>query len=104
MTEFAVDSTILVPAGRRSLVPVTYQPMLTGGVLLEFPTLTNFSYYVRYSDSLNDFSAQDATNSLIRTARPAIQGNGRQVQWLDNGLPRTVSSPTNRFYRVLEFR
>jgi hypothetical protein len=104
VTEFAVDSTILVPAGRRSLVPVTYQPMLTGGVLLEFPTLTNFSYYVRYSDSLNDFSAQDATNSLIRTARPAIQGNGRQVQWLDNGLPRTVSSPTNRFYRVLEFR
>jgi hypothetical protein len=26
------------------------------------------------------------------------------VQWLDNGLPRTESTPTNRFYRVLEFR
>jgi hypothetical protein len=104
VTEFALDSTPLVPVGRRSLVPVTYQPVLTGGVLLEFPTLTNFSYYVRYSDVLSDFSAQDATNSVIRTARPALQGNGRKVQWLDNGLPRTVSVPTNRFYRVLEFR
>jgi len=26
------------------------------------------------------------------------------VQWLDNGLPRTERTPTNRFYRVLEFR
>jgi hypothetical protein len=104
VTEFALDSTIQTPAGRRSLVPVTYKPVLTGGVLLEFPTLTNFSYYIRYSDSLSDFSAQDTTNAVIRTARPAIQGNGRKVQWLDNGLPRTESTPTNRFYRVLEFR
>ncbi len=104
VTEFALDSTIQTPVGRRSLVPVTYKPVLTGGVLLEFPTLTNFSYYIRYSDSLNDFSAQDNTNSVIRTARPAIQGNGRKVQWLDNGSPRTESAPTNRFYRVLEFR
>jgi hypothetical protein len=104
VTEFALDSTIQTPIGRRSLVPVTYKPVLTGGVLLEFPTLTNFSYYIRYSDSLNDFSAQDNTNSVIRTARPAILGNGRKVQWLDNGLPRTESTPTNRFYRVLEFR
>ena len=104
VTEFALDSTIQTPLGRRSLVPVTYSPVLTGGVLLEFPTLTNFSYYIRYSDSLNDFSAQDNTNSVIRTARPAFKGNGRKVQWLDNGLPRTESAPTNRFYRVLEFR
>ncbi len=104
VTEFALDSTIQTPVGRRSLVPVTYKPVLTGGVLLEFPTLTNFSYYIRYSDSLNDFSAQDNTNSVIRTARPAILGNGRKVQWLDHGLPRTESVPTNRFYRVLEFR
>lgn len=104
VTEFALDSAIQTPIGRRSLVPVTYKPVLSGGVLLEFPTLTNFSYYIRYSDSLNDFSAQDNTNSIIRTARPAIQGNGRKVQWLDNGLPRTESTPTNRFYRVLEFR
>jgi hypothetical protein len=104
VTEFALNSGIQTPVGRRSLVPVTYKPVLTGGVLLEFPTLTNFSYYIRYSDSLSDFSAQDNTNSVIRTARPAILGNGRKVQWLDNGLPRTESTPTNRFYRVLEFR
>ena len=104
VTEFALDSTIQTPIGRRSLVPVTYKPVLSGGVLLEFPTLTNFSYYIRYSDSLNDFSAQDNTNSVIRTARPAFLGNGRKVQWLDNGSPRTENTPTNRFYRVLEFR
>ena len=104
VTEFALDSTLQTPIGRRSLVPVTYKPVLSGGVLLEFPTLTNFSYYIRYSDSLNDFSAQDNTNSVIRTARPAFLGNGRKVQWLDNGSPRTENTPTNRFYRVLEFR
>ncbi len=104
VSEFALDSTIQTPIGRRSLVPVTYKPVLSGGVLLEFPTLTNFSYYIRYSDSLNDFSAQDNTNSVIRTARPAFLGNGRKVQWLDNGSPRTENTPTNRFYRVLEFR
>lgn len=88
--------------GRRSITP-TFQSR-TDGMLLEFQTLTNFSYYVRYSESLTDFSAQTVTNSQIHTALPAFKGNGRLVQWLDNGPPRTYSAPTNRFYRILEFR
>jgi hypothetical protein len=72
--------------------------------VLEFPTLTNFSYYVRYSDSLTNFSAQNTNSTEILTASPAFRGNGRRVQWLDNGPPRTQAVPTNRFYRILEFR
>lgn len=88
--------------GRRSITP-TFQ-LRPDGMLLEFQTLTNFSYYVRYSDSLSNFSAQTLTNSQIYTALPDFKGNGRLVQWLDNGPPRTYSAPTNRFYRILEFR
>jgi hypothetical protein len=78
---------------------------VTDGVLLEFPTLNTFSYYVRYTDTLADFSAQTTNDIAILTAVPAFRGNGRTVQWLDNGPPRTVSAPsTNRFYRILEFR
>jgi len=88
--------------GRRSIVP-TLQ-VVPAGVVLEFPTLTNFSYYVRYSDSLTNFSAQNTNSTEILTASPAFRGNGRRVQWLDNGPPRTQAVPTNRFYRILEFR
>jgi hypothetical protein len=97
-TEYGVTTT----TGRQSIVP-TFQ-VVTNGVVLEFSTLTNFSYYVRYSDTLSDFSAQTTNSTEIRTAVPAFRGNGRRVQWLDNGPPRTHAAPTNRFYRVLEFR
>lgn len=98
------DSSVVTTEGRRSLAPVKIS-YVTGGTLLEFQTLTNFNYYVRYSDTLGDFNAQNTTNTAIRTARPVLRGTGRNVQWLDNGPPRTDSVPaTNRFYRVLEFR
>jgi hypothetical protein len=93
---------VTTPEGRRSIVP-TLQ-VVPAGVVLEFPTLTNFSYYVRYSDSLTNFSAQNTNSTEILTASPAFRGNGRRVQWLDNGPPRTQAVPTNRFYRILEFR
>lgn len=103
VAESAVLYSITTVTGRRSITPIP--TVVPQGVLLEFPTLTNFSYYVRYSDSLGDFSAQTTNDAAIRTASPAFRGNGRTVQWLDNGPPRTESAPsTNRFYRVLEFR
>ena len=103
VAESATLYSVTTVTGRRSITPVP--TVLTNGVLLEFPTLTNFSYYVRYSDTLGAFSAQTTNDTAILTASPAFRGNGRTVQWLDNGPPRTVSVPsTNRFYRVLEFR
>lgn len=97
------DSTVATVEGRRSITPSSITNV-AGGMLMEFTTLTNFNYYVRYSDSLTNFSAQTTNNSAIKTARPVMRGTGRSVQWLDNGPPRTESVPTNRFYRILEFR
>jgi hypothetical protein len=103
VAEAAVAYSVTTSTGRRSITPTPTR--VADGVLLEFPTLNTFSYYVRYTDTLTDFSAQTTNDTAIRTALPPFRGNGRTVQWLDNGPPRTVSAPTtNRFYRVLEFR
>lgn len=87
-------------------VRVTRQSDLTNaaftGVLLDFPTRTNRSYYIQYS-SQADFSI---TNNL-QLVLPALPGTGSTVQWIDNGPPKTTSFPnttTSRFYRVLEVR
>jgi hypothetical protein len=65
-----------------------------GLFLVEFVTATNRVYYIQYTDSL-------AQPSWL-TSLPPVQGTGERAQWLDTGLPRTLSQPdTNRFYRVL---
>lgn len=62
--------------------------------LLDFPTTLGRYYYIQYSG--------DSTN--WNTSLPAIRGTGTQVQWLDNGPPRTLTDPAaapQRFYRVM---
>ncbi len=81
---------------------VTNTLFVTNVFLVEFPTKTNYHYYVQYADHAEDFAA----TNRVRTALPAVLGTGNQVQWLDNGPPKTDSLPTNgaRFYHVLETR
>src|SRR5262249_24590008 len=62
--------------------------------LLEFDSLSNRTYYVQYGDDL----------ATWKTALPSIRTRGGRVQWIDNGPPRTDSSPVTqvkRFYRLL---
>jgi hypothetical protein len=62
--------------------------------LLEFDSLSNRTYYVQYGDDLMTW----------KTAAPSIRARGGRVQWIDNGPPRTDSSPATqpkRFYRLL---
>ncbi|MGH7970967.1 MAG: Ig-like domain-containing protein [Limisphaerales bacterium] len=62
--------------------------------LIEFASLTNRLYYIEYTQNLQ----------LWNTAMPAIRGNGTRIQWIDNGQPKTDSSPAvtpQRFYRVI---
>ncbi len=62
--------------------------------LVEFPTLTNRVYSIEYSKDLIHW----------KTASPAITGTGNWVQWIDNGEPKTESTPANttaRFYRLI---
>jgi hypothetical protein len=65
-----------------------------GTFLVEFSSVSNRLYYIQYSRNLVDW----------KTAFPAITGNGTHIQWIDNGLPKTESSPATedmRFYRLI---
>ena len=62
--------------------------------LLEFLSISNRVYSIQYSSDLRNW----------KTAQPPIIGNGTHIQWIDNGQPKTESSPasqTMRFYRLL---
>ena len=62
--------------------------------LIEFASVSNRLYAIQYS--------KDLVNWV--TAQPAITGNGTYVQWIDNGQPKTESSPATeprRFYLLL---
>jgi len=65
----------------------------SGGMFLEFPTLTNQAFTVEYSS--------DLVNWLV--AQPVTVTPANYTAWIDYGPPATVSHPTNapmRFYRV----
>ena len=62
--------------------------------LLEFATESNRLYYIQYSSDL----------AVWHTSPQAVIGTGNYIQWLDNGQPKTESSPSVnqcRFYRVI---
>jgi len=67
-------------------------------VLLDFPTTSGVTYYVQYSGS--------ATSTNWLTSLPGIAGTGSAALWIDDGPPRTASSPstnTIRFYRLVTY-
>ena len=70
-------------------------PLINGDMLIEFPTITNRTYTVIYSDNVL-FS-----NAMM--ALPPIIAPANRTQWIDYGPPLTVSLSTNspaRFYQV----
>jgi uncharacterized repeat protein (TIGR01451 family) len=67
-----------------------------GNILIEWPTVTNRTYTVVYSDNVLFSNAQMAPPSVVAPAN--------RTQWIDYGPPATVSAPPNsgtRFYRVI---
>ena len=63
-------------------------------LLLDFTSIINRSYAVQYTSDLITW----------RTVIPTITGTGKNVQWVDNGAPKTESAPAvteKRFYRVI---
>jgi len=70
-------------------------PLIVGSMLIEWPSITNRTYTVVYSDNVL-FS-----NAMM--AMPSIVAPANRTQWIDYGPPTTVSAPlnsSNRFYRV----
>jgi hypothetical protein len=82
---------------------ITTNRFVNGTFIIQFPTRTSYRYFVQYAPTLNDL-VNATTNS--RVANPAVSGTGFDVQWIDNGPPKTESLPVagSRFYRVLEVR
>jgi len=65
-----------------------------GSFMIEFNTTLGGTYYVQYSSDLRSW----------KTAFPSVTGTGYNLQWIDNGPPKTESFPSrekNRYYRVL---
>jgi uncharacterized repeat protein (TIGR01451 family) len=99
MQAFAVPVPDLTPPTASSVstnLDITRIVRLSNGnMLIEFPSLTNRTYTVVYSDNVS-FS-----NAMI--APPSIVAGANRKQWIDYGPPGTVNAPTNvntRFYRV----
>ncbi len=65
-----------------------------GGFLLKFAATIGKTYTVLYSD--------DAMFTNAWTAQPSIVAPATQVQWIDNGPPKTTPPGAMRFYRVIQ--
>jgi alpha-tubulin suppressor-like RCC1 family protein len=81
--------------GTPALAADSHNSRLSDGTfLIQFNTDLNRTYYVEYSSDAQ----------VWKVAFPPVLGTGGPVQWIDDGPPKTDSSPadqTLRFYRVL---
>lgn len=96
LSAFGVPA-ISLTAPPTSGVIITNKAMSSGGFLVEFPAIIGRTYTIVYADNIS-FS-----NALV--AQPSIVAPATQVQWIDNGPPKTVSHPTSapqRYYRVFQ--
>jgi hypothetical protein len=89
------------PTPSGAVLPNVTTRWTNGLVLVEFPTLLAYRYYIQYAPTMAGF-----TNGNFQTSFPPMVGTGSQRQWLDSGPPRTQSLPVegSRFYRVVETR
>ena len=86
------------PAG--SLAIVGNSNLVTQGLTLQFPTQTNFHYYVQYAPS-----ASGLTNTTqIQTVVPSFVGTGNPIRWTDTIAPNSTNGVRQkaRIYRVIE--
>jgi hypothetical protein len=94
VTAFGVPPVNL-SASTNASVAVTSMAYGPGGFLIKFPATIGKTYTVLYSDAADFSNAQ--------TSQPSIVAGGTQVQWIDNGPPKTAPPPTSgRFYRVIQ--
>jgi uncharacterized repeat protein (TIGR01451 family) len=92
----AVNSnTPTVPSGTPFSVTLVTN-LASGAIMIEFESVQGSSYTILYSDNV-------AFTSPL-AAQPAVIAPANRVQWIDDGPPKTVSTPastTARFYKVL---
>ena len=94
VTEIVPPSVQVMLTGQAQRINRTVQFPLNKTFLLEFSSLLNRSYAIQYTSDLITW----------KTVVPTIIGTGSNVQWIDNGAPKTESAPATtdkRFYRVI---
>jgi hypothetical protein len=82
------------PAPDSTAPTVSYVRLFNGDSMIEWETVVGETYAVEYSSDLRTW---------IRV-NPLIVANSHRTQWIDNGLPKTMSHPSaagSRFYRVV---
>lgn len=98
--EIAGTGVILTNGPAGSLTLVGNPNLATQGLTLQFPTQTNFHYYVQYAPS-----ASGLTNTAqIQTVVPSFLGTGNPILWTDSIAPNTTNGVRQkaRIYRVIE--
>jgi hypothetical protein len=74
--------------------PIT---LANGARLIEFSAVPGQVYFIQYSDDLLHW----------KTVTPGVTSSANQIQWIDNGPPKTDSFPSDglvRYYRVITVR
>jgi len=97
---YTADLIVMDPQGPPA-APASDAPALgfvrlfNGDCMIEWNAVPGRTYAVEYSADLADW---------VRV-HPTVRANTHKIQWIDNGLPKTVSHPSQapaRFYRVVE--
>jgi hypothetical protein len=96
--ELVAPETLVAPPGTPQALlrpPVLLAP--DSAFLIDFGTKAGATYYILYKDKLA------STNWNV--AQPPVMGTGYDVQWVDDGPPKTESHPSaapQRYYEVLK--
>jgi hypothetical protein len=95
-------SPVILVAPPGTVQPVARPPVVLApdhAFLIDFQSVKGATYYILYTDSVNLRSA------AWNVAQPPIIGTGYDVQWVDDGPPKTKSPPGSvpqRMYEVLK--
>jgi len=94
--ELVTPETLVAPPGTLQAVLRAPQVLAPDNALLiDFLTAKGASYYILYSEDMVNWSV----------AQPLVTGTGYDVQWVDDGPPKTESPPSavpQRYYEVLK--
>jgi len=86
---------LTAPAGTPQSILRNPVVLADGTFLIDFLTVKGASYYILYSQNMVDWNV----------AQPPVIGTGYDLQWVDDGPPKTMSSPSSvpsRYYKVIK--
>ena len=86
---------LVAPAGTPQNILRQPVVLADGSFLIDFLTVKGASYFVLYSTNMMDWNV----------AQPSVTGTGYDMQWVDDGPPKTMSAPSSvpsRYYKLIK--